>query len=681
MPNANAKALIPLQRQEGALCKQCSQIPWERLVDDEALEFLNLEAGQRKQKRLSCRICRMLEQGLAQGLYTPTYLSFWYSEKYLHFEDSLSLESRYVCSIDQDRHPRYNPHILTTRLSPRKFQHALQHKFPQQVDVAKLRTWIGDCENFHDQYCTPSQLPDLVGMKIIDCERQVVVDVPRDCKFVALSYVWGDQFSQSKSSFGPQAKLPKTIQDSIQLTQQLGLRYLWIDRYCIDQDNAREKYIQIAQMGHIYSAAYLTIVAAAGTGSDHGLPGVTPNSRAAIDYVAVGSVYLYTIPRFYALFDVNRTLWSSRAWTLQEGIMSKRRLIFTEHQVIYVCGTSTQYEAPMPPKNDRYYVTKGREHNIEDWLTRRSLQHDKRTDEGQLLQAMVFLADYSSRTLSYDTDALNAIVGVLNTLSTDNVYHICGVPVHLPTSTSTSKSPRRMCNKEPCGKIALFWYHLEPARRRDGFSSWSSVAWDGSIDWLDSRHREHTLDARHVRVLSKSGKHDLRTYILSTTSLEPVQLLECDAQAIEFKLSDGSSLDWAPGNYSSVCVVMALDSAHSIVLLPLWDICYDIKDMSPVIGVFPSAKAIDDASSELEGCILLRAQGEHYERVGFVLLMDIFAKANINPRFDYRFFRIVDNDMQIVSERDHKDLAHRLADPDGRSWWERYAKKKTILWG
>lgn len=46
-------------------------------------------------------------------------------------------------------------------------------------------------------------------------------------------------------------------------------RYLWVDRYCIDQDDVAEKKEQIAQMDRIYRGAELTIIAA-GTTMDWG---------------------------------------------------------------------------------------------------------------------------------------------------------------------------------------------------------------------------------------------------------------------------------------------------------------------------------------------------------------------------------------------------------------------------
>ncbi|KAL6365790.1 hypothetical protein LRP88_00365 [Fusarium phalaenopsidis] len=55
--------------------------------------------------------------------------------------------------------------------------------------------------------------------------------------------------------------LPKTLQDSITTTHRLGIQYIWIDSLCIVQDDSNEKAQDIAQMGEVYSQAYITLSA------------------------------------------------------------------------------------------------------------------------------------------------------------------------------------------------------------------------------------------------------------------------------------------------------------------------------------------------------------------------------------------------------------------------------------
>jgi len=68
---------------------------------------------------------------------------------------------------------------------------------------------------------------------MIDCEDRRIVAAPPRCKFVALSYVWGEQAAQydSNNGFMTWEQMPLLIQQSMQITRDLGYRYLWIDRY------------------------------------------------------------------------------------------------------------------------------------------------------------------------------------------------------------------------------------------------------------------------------------------------------------------------------------------------------------------------------------------------------------------------------------------------------------------
>ena len=53
--------------------------------------------------------------------------------------------------------------------------------------------------------------------------------------------------------------LPKTIMDAIKCTEQLGLKYLWVDSLCIIQDSAEDKAKEISRMSNIYQNAYVSL--------------------------------------------------------------------------------------------------------------------------------------------------------------------------------------------------------------------------------------------------------------------------------------------------------------------------------------------------------------------------------------------------------------------------------------
>jgi hypothetical protein len=68
--------------------------------------------------------------------------------------------------------------------------------------------------------------------------------------------------------------LPCTIRDAITATRGLGFGYLWVDRYCINQEDKSELAEQTSKMDLIYQGAQVTIIAASGENPHHGLPGI-----------------------------------------------------------------------------------------------------------------------------------------------------------------------------------------------------------------------------------------------------------------------------------------------------------------------------------------------------------------------------------------------------------------------
>ncbi|OQO15630.1 hypothetical protein B0A51_18708, partial [Rachicladosporium sp. CCFEE 5018] len=81
--------------------------------------------------------------------------------------------------------------------------------------------------------------------------------------YLALSYVW----SEVDSDLDCPAETPGVMRSTLlrtvlRLALDLGYQFVWIDRYCIDQDDEKHKMQQIGCMGEIYAGADMTIVAA-----------------------------------------------------------------------------------------------------------------------------------------------------------------------------------------------------------------------------------------------------------------------------------------------------------------------------------------------------------------------------------------------------------------------------------
>jgi hypothetical protein len=143
-----------------------------------------------------------------------------------------------------------------------------------------LKSWLGQCKDHHTKYCGAlehhTSLPCSVSsFRLIDCETGRIVPGTNQ-PYVALSYVWGNGADRNAPSNDILLfqDLPCTIRDAITATRGLGFGYLWVDRYCINQEDKSELAEQTSKMDLIYQGAQVTIIAASGENPHHGLPGI-----------------------------------------------------------------------------------------------------------------------------------------------------------------------------------------------------------------------------------------------------------------------------------------------------------------------------------------------------------------------------------------------------------------------
>lgn len=103
----------------------------------------------------------------------------------------------------------------------------------EKISYGDIERWVHESGSFDQFEFAAGRLP--AGLKVIDCAGNPpeIVVAPGGCRYVALSYVWGDSTESVSFREGDHlcAQLPRTIADSIEVTRNLDLRYLWIDRY------------------------------------------------------------------------------------------------------------------------------------------------------------------------------------------------------------------------------------------------------------------------------------------------------------------------------------------------------------------------------------------------------------------------------------------------------------------
>ncbi|KAH7084196.1 heterokaryon incompatibility protein-domain-containing protein [Paraphoma chrysanthemicola] len=358
----------------------------------------------------------------------------------------LNFQTRYgSASVDKfegnGTYALLHPEFANDELKPR-------HVKADSVDFALVKEWLQFCRDCHSVTCRPTQERKVVGLKLIDCQNRSIVNADLSFIYVALSYVWGTTATVEEGEHS----FPATIEDSMKVVLNMGYRYLWVDKFCISQVDESERHHQISNMDIIYEAADLTIVAAAGDNPNYGLPGVSTRRRQQQRTLDLGTSTMVEIIDDRA--DIRKSAWASRAWTLQEGYLSRRRLIFTDHEVSFLCDNMFRQECV-----DQRLVSRGS--GVWDGQDGSHLFGVIPNRNSYHFGQEQILHEYSGRKLSYSNDILNACLGILKAA---NVRHCEGIPLEM-----NPYSGRVIMN--------LQWANDKPGRRRPGFPSWS---WTGS---------------------------------------------------------------------------------------------------------------------------------------------------------------------------------------------------------
>jgi hypothetical protein len=199
------------------VCDRCFNIPWKELL---LLSQSTTPLPEISGFQTTCRICVLL-----QNTDLATLKAFW-PQLELESEgqtgDTIGLSG--MVSLDLSR----NGQFIITRLKG----HARARDLRQgEIDTGLIKRWITECQNSH-QRCVKDTgcRSKLQNLRVIDCERRIVVSSPLECKFVALSYVWGTPSAFSTGEDNMETP-PKTIAQSIYFTRKLGYKYLWVDKY------------------------------------------------------------------------------------------------------------------------------------------------------------------------------------------------------------------------------------------------------------------------------------------------------------------------------------------------------------------------------------------------------------------------------------------------------------------
>jgi hypothetical protein len=202
------------------------------------------------------------------------------------------------------------------------------------IDWEIVKQRFGVCEMHHKCSVDVPDPASLPGFQVIECITHKIIPKPIGRDFAALSYVWGAETS-TVTAPNVLAPAPPLIEDAMSCILAMGIQYLWVDRYCIDQTSPT-KLTQIQNMDKIYMGATITTINAAGEGANCRLPGISPDSRRETLPSVATRGYMFQLQP-HPEHEIATNKWSTRGWTYQEGYLARGRLAFTCTHIYFQC--------------------------------------------------------------------------------------------------------------------------------------------------------------------------------------------------------------------------------------------------------------------------------------------------------------------------------------------------------
>ncbi|KAH7398502.1 heterokaryon incompatibility protein-domain-containing protein [Pyrenochaeta sp. MPI-SDFR-AT-0127] len=307
--------------------------------------------------------------------------------------------------------------------------------------------WLQTCTQNHVQ-CnrnlasrdSPTRILDISGLEH-GIDPRLLQNMVLDSGYVALSHRWGVQGLPSTTTLNlaarlerlPLVELSQTMQDAIQITRELGFKYIWIDALCIIQDSTEDWLREASRMSSVFSGAIVTIAVA---DADHHAQGIfrprparcmrpfripylqdTPyRERTRLD----GEGEFYVFPKSSLVGAGNRSKGTldTRAWILQEQLLSPRMLYYGNGEIYWDCVTVSASESSPIAASLLYDSDPD-----ETWalkLIRRTLAGSTNTRALRRKIADIWtqiIKNYSSRKLTRQSDKLIALEGILKPLA------------------------------------------------------------------------------------------------------------------------------------------------------------------------------------------------------------------------------------------------------------------------
>lgn len=240
--------------------------------------------------------------------------------------------------------------------------------------LTQAQVWLSDCLGSHT-HCNsqlsedawwPSRLVEILDQENTSDIRVIVTAEHPSCgPYLTLSHCWGaadfikltlQNITQLQAGFSLH-DLPKTFQEAIAVAVALEIRYVWIDSLCIIQNSVDDWQREASRMSEVYQHAICNIAATHAFDSSHGLftKRVEWSTRTfrshrttapKPDRWSIQSIIANAKSSTRTFYVIDPDIWVEsvehapllgRGWVVQERLLARRVLHFTEGELFWEC--------------------------------------------------------------------------------------------------------------------------------------------------------------------------------------------------------------------------------------------------------------------------------------------------------------------------------------------------------
>lgn len=445
----------------------------------------------------NCQFCALIgtiKSGSGDQLFIRTFVGKWYHNGQYRFE------RLWICPGDISG---YFERLQRWLSRGPKFSAAPTLEMVSQttssIQFQLLRQWLHHCNDSHNCNKRTAEVKAFLPTRLIfvgnttdpDLIRLTLSTELEETNYTALSHRWGTlldaetrKFCTTTDNIGHRMRgfnisdLPKTFQDAIRVTRELGVQYLWIDSLCIIQhgDDKKDWDKESTLMESVHTSAHCTIAATSAKDMKDGFLDRDTRPKFSLVQDTSGRQFYVCVGTYDFEADVNEAELNTRAWVVQERYLSRRIIHFSASQLYWECGEGVCCGNLIHMQGSR----KG-------FFFMHDSQFPNRLRTSGYYKTLEFVEslfkDYSNCRLTKDIDKAVAISGpqdrIARTLGSECRYGILQMYLH-----------RNLLWHAPNSKLKRITY------RAQNIPSWSWMAYSGGfqyisipfgrVEWLDN---------------------------------------------------------------------------------------------------------------------------------------------------------------------------------------------------